>query len=120
MARDGADESQSREVERVLAAERDARGAEEAAREEARAHLEGARARARHIAARAEERVSAVHRRATAGLEQRQAEIEADASRRLAQTQGRPVDDDLLRRVADELAAELTAPAAADETGGTP
>jgi len=95
-------------IARVLAAERDARAATNAAREQAAAQIDVARTRAIEVARRAERRIAAYQLAMERRIDAERGEIEAQIGA-LARAAG---DDPLIiRREADAvetLAAELT------------
>lgn len=94
-------------IERVLGTERQAVGALDAAREQARATVADAAEQAARIAQRARQRIAVMHERSTAKLRSAIATIEQSASADATELQcGEPQLQRLVERVASELISD--------------
>lgn len=101
-------EGNGRRMRRLLEAEEAAEASLADARAEAeRIHAE-ARAEARAIAERAERRVGLMHRIADEAIERETERLEAEGERRRAHVRETRLDDEVLARAAERVAAALS------------
>jgi len=94
-------------IAEVLAAERDALAAIEAARREGEEILLGARAQARRIAERGEQRLACLREAAASRIRQQTEQVEAEIARLAAAAIDSPADEAAIAAAVAAVAAEL-------------